>query len=522
MSQANSSEAITSGSRWLVYFTCSLPFLFFVYSWFSPASLRHIPTVGGSSLPLLSYRGAWDFQANGKDSLQRGYDKYKGRVFKIPFMDRWVAVITGKELVDEMQRLPDEIVSFSEAFGEVTGFKYIFPDLATRRNPFHMNMIQRQLTKHMSVAFGEMYEEMDMVFKELLPGDEKEWVPVHAIDAARKVIARASNRVFVGLPLCRDPAFLRFIVDFTIDASKARDVQAYFPPILKPFVAKMVVDLDARMQEGMRIFCPLIEERMELAKQFGKDSPSRPDDMFQWILNALVESGEPMEQVVLVTMFVNIAAISTSSNSFTHALYHLAARPEWIAPLRQEAEAAILAEGWTKNAMNRLAKTDSFLRESQRHNSIVPLTCKRKALQPFTLSDGTHIPRGTICVTPAFPTHFDADNYADAAAFGPWRYVPADAGSDAKGAPQKHFVTTSAEYVPFGHGKHACPGRFFAATELKAMMAYVVLNYDVKFADDGVRPENVVSALTVAPHPGARVLFRKRNSILSYAHALSA
>ena len=34
-------------------------------------------------------------------------------------------------------------------------------------------VIQRQLTKHMSVAFGEMYEELDTVFKKLLPDNEK-------------------------------------------------------------------------------------------------------------------------------------------------------------------------------------------------------------------------------------------------------------------------------------------------------------------------------------------------------------
>ncbi|KAJ7808529.1 hypothetical protein B0H14DRAFT_2197346, partial [Mycena olivaceomarginata] len=34
---------------------------------------------------------------------------------------------------------------------------------------------------------------------------------------------------------------------------------------------------------------------------------------------------------------------------------------------------------------------------------------------------------------------------------------------------------------PFGHDKHACPGSiFFAVTELKAMLAHVILNYDVK------------------------------------------
>lgn len=29
------------------------------------------------------------------------------------------------------------------------------------------------------------------------------------------------------------------------------------------------------------------------------------------------------------------------------------------------------------------------------------------------------------------------------------------------------LVTTSPNHLAFGHGKHACPGRFFAATEIK-------------------------------------------------------
>ena len=54
------------------------------------------------------------------------------------------------------------------------------------------------------------------------------------------------------------------------------------------------------------------------------------------------------------------------------------------------------------------------------------------------------------------------------------------------------------------------PGRFFAANELKAMMAYLVQNYDVKFEDEGKRPSNKWFGLAVVPDPAARVLFRKR------------
>ena len=50
----------------------------------------------------------------------------------------------------------------------------------------------------------------------------------------------------------------------------------------------------------------------------------------------------------------------------THALYDLASMPEYIAPLREEVEAIIATDGWTKNALAKMWKVDSFLKESMR------------------------------------------------------------------------------------------------------------------------------------------------------------
>jgi len=55
-----------------------------------------------------------------------------------------------------------------------------------------------------------------------------------------------------------------------------------------------------------------------------------------------------------------------SQQSFTQALFHLAAHAEYIEPLREEMEAVLLEEGWTKQAMGKMNKLDSFLKESQR------------------------------------------------------------------------------------------------------------------------------------------------------------
>ena len=47
-------------------------------------------------------------------------------------------------------------------------------------------------------------------------------------------------------------------------------------------------------------------------------------------------------------------------------MYHLLSKPEYIEPLRQEVDAVIRKEGWTKAGIDKMSKIDSFLRETQR------------------------------------------------------------------------------------------------------------------------------------------------------------
>ena len=54
------------------------------------------------------------------------------------------------------------------------------------------------------------------------------------------------------------------------------------------------------------------------------------------------------------------------------------------------------------------------------------------------------------------------------------------------------------------------PGRFFAQNELKAMMAYMLMHYDIKPEHEGVRPKDAYQGFSVIPDAKARVLFRKR------------
>jgi hypothetical protein len=52
-------------------------------------------------------------------------------------------------------------------------------------------------------------------------------------------------------------------------------------------------------------------------------------------------------------------------------LYRLLANPEYIEPLRQEVDAVVTEEGWTKAGMDRMYRVDSFIRETQRVDGIL-------------------------------------------------------------------------------------------------------------------------------------------------------
>lgn len=164
-------------------------------------------------------------------------------------------------------------------------------------------------------------------------------------------------------------------------------------------------------------------------------------------------------------------------------------------------------------------------------NDVYVVSLTRMSLKDLKLSDGTFIPTGTLVVAPALPTHRDPENYTNSDEFDPLRFVNlSNEERSGNGSAKYQFVTTSAEYLGFGHGKHAwcvqfrgtydvlmltsnvSPGRFFASSELKTILAHIILNYDMKLEREKLRPQNWYNAFVVVPSPTARVLFKKRSA----------
>ncbi|KAJ3011693.1 hypothetical protein NUW54_g2086 [Trametes sanguinea] len=470
--------------------------------------LNSIPTVGGSSLPILSLYSAIKFSLNSKKLLQEGYKKYYGSVFKVPLLEQWVLIVSGPKMVEELRRRPDEELSFAEGVEDSMQIRYTFgPE--TDADPYHVDIIKEKLTRSVPAILPDVVDELTLAVPEHIPAKSDEWLEVAIMPTMQQIIARASNRVFVGAPLCRNKEYLNLSIKFTIDIVKDKTLVKLAPSFLKPLVGMLSNHVRRTLKETIPHLKPVVDERWELMKTFGDDWPDKPNDMLQWVMDtAKTRQDNTYEAIARRILLINFAAIHTSSNSISSALYHLAERPDYLETLREEIDTVLREEGWTKNGMGKMWKLDSFLKESQRYTGIGLASLTRKALKDITLPDGTLVPRGAIIMAAADATHHDDSVYADSDVFDPWRFSRM---READGEGTKHqFVNTSLDYISFGHGKHACPGRFFAANELKSLMAFIILNYDLKLGGDGSRPQNLYWALNVIPAPKGTILFRKR------------
>ncbi|KAJ7258282.1 cytochrome P450 [Mycena rebaudengoi] len=325
-----------------------------------------------------------------------------------------------------------------------------------------------------------------------------EWQLIQVLPTAVQVVARTSNRLFVGLPLCREPEYLQLNIDYAFAVFVRGVMINLLPGFVKPIFGPLLSMRKSSLRHALKFLGPLIDERLAKENEHGRDWPDRPNDLISWLLDFAEGAERTTPALALRVLFVNMSAIHTSSTAIAAALYDLVVHPEYILSMREEAECVVAEKGWTKAALGKMHKIDSFLRESQRRNNNGPITLPRivVAKDGFTFSDGTTIPYGSF-LSVAATVHFDPANYDRADVFDGFRFsrmreefegVGNDHPGERTSVFNRQMVSTAHDHLPFGHGCHVCPGRFFAAMELKAMLAHILANYDVKAETEGRNP----------------------------------
>ena len=138
------------------------------------------------------------------------------------------------------------------------------------------------------------------------------------------------------------------------------------------------------------------------------------------------------------------------------------------------------------------------------------MTFNRRLAKPLRFADGTTLPRGTYITMPSVPISRDPDIFHSPEEFNGFRFFEKRTSSKSE-AYRHQFATIGPESIAFGFGKTACPGRFFAGVQIKAVLANIILNYDISFpAGQSERPENHYKGGLIRPDPNQKIVFKPR------------
>lgn len=132
---------------------------------------------------------------------------------------------------------------------------------------------------------------------------------------------------------------------------------------------------------------------------------------------------------------------------------------------------------------------------------------RRYATEDVPLSDGKLIPKGSSIAIAPIPME-DERIYPNASKFDGYRFLrKREEGGADQGIHQAS--STNPDFLTFGHGLHACPGRAFAINEVKLVLVHVLLHYEFKMPETGILPE-IRAGFQPITNPKQGMLYRTR------------
>ncbi|OJD25220.1 hypothetical protein ACJ73_03415 [Blastomyces percursus] len=408
-------------------------------------------------------------------------------------------------------RLSFELNTSRIFFGHLPGFEVF--NTNGRNIRVVKSIVQRELTTYLSKVTKPLSDEATLSLREILT-DNKEWHQITLKNELIQIIARLSSKVFLGDELCHDERWLDITINYTLHAFAAAESLRMWPSYLRDIVHWFLPRCRASRAEVARartVIEPILKKRAEhkaaLAAQ-GKEPP-KLNDAIEWFEIASRAEGTHVDPVI-GQLGLGLAAIHTTSDLSTQVILDIASHPEIIEPLRKEMTEALREGGWKKTSLYKMKLLDSVIKESQRMKPIAAISMGRVATADITLSDGTNIPKNTHTVVSSHRmwdprVHADADKW-DGYRFYNMRQIPGQENSS-------QFVSTSPDHLAFGHGQHACPGRFFAANEVKVLLCHLLLKYDLKVVE-GSMIEPFRYSFAINANPNAPLMIRRREDVI--------
>ncbi|CVL02157.1 gibberellin cluster-C20-oxidase [Fusarium mangiferae] len=424
-------------------------------------------------------------------------------------------LILPPDFADEIRN--DPRLSFSKAAMQdnhagIPGFETVA--LVGREDQLIQKVARKQLTKHLSAVIEPLSKESTLAVS-LNFGETTEWRAIRLKPAILDIIARISSRIYLGDQLCRNEAWLKITKTYTTNFYTASTNLRMFPRSIRPLAHWFLPECRKLRQErkdAIGIITPLIERRRELRRAALAAGQPLPvfHDAIDWSEQEAEAAGTGASfDPVIFQLTLSLLAIHTTYDLLQQTMIDLGRHPEYIEPLRQEVVQLLREEGWKKTTLFKMKLLDSAIKESQRMKPGSIVTMRRYVTEDITLSSGLTLKKGT---------RLNVDNrrlddpkiYENPDVYNPYRFydMRSEAGKD-HGA---QLVSTGSNHMGFGHGQHSCPGRFFAANEIKVALCHILVKYDWKLCPDTeTKPDT--RGMIAKSSPVTDILIKRRESV---------
>ncbi|KAK1673996.1 cytochrome P450 monooxygenase [Colletotrichum godetiae] len=415
---------------------------------------------------------------NARSLMKNAREAFKGKPYRM-FTDVGDLIVIPSQHADEIrnERSLDFLKVFVENFHpNIPGFEGFTFD--GREDHLLHRTINKKITKLLNEITAPLSLEADYATR-LILGTSTEWREIPFQAALLDLVARLSSRVFLGDELCRNTAWINITGSYSRNTFLAAELLRQYPLWIRPIACYFIPQcrlLKEQVAEARRVLNPVLEKRQherKLALAEGRIAPSYKDAI-QWVMEE--SQGSPFDPVG-AQLGLSVVAIHTTTDLATETMLRLMERPQLIEAVRAEMIGVLRAEGWTKLALYNMKLLDSCIKEAQRLKPTTSATMNRKAMGQVRLSNGLVLEKGDQCLTD-LGSMVDPNNYPNPLEFDGYRFIRMR--GDPKMDSKAHLVSTSAAHMGFGHGMHACPGRFFASNEVKVLLCHLLLKYDWK------------------------------------------
>ncbi|OTA63085.1 cytochrome P450, partial [Hypoxylon sp. EC38] len=343
---------------------------------------------------------------------------------------------------------------------------------------------------------------------------EKDWHEMKLGPLVEEIVPRLAARAFVGEELCRNEEWLEATRQYRHHWVFGSSKLHMFPKPLRRFVHWILpecIALRSTMKDVRRLLVPLMVRRREVreaAVATGREAPLF-DDAIQWLEVEAAARGIVCDETLMANfqMIMGLVAFHTTSDLLEQFMIDLAYH-ECMQPVREEVIQLLRAEGMSKTSFYKMQLLDSGLKETQRMKPIEHIMLRRLVLDDVRLSNGLLLKKGTRTLVDSRAMR-NPDVYENPDEWDITRFVKLR--SQPGGVASAQLVSPTVNHFAFGYGKHACPGRFFAANSLKVILCHLLVNYEWKLVP-GTDPTPVGMGVNFLPNPTAKILIRRREN----------